>query len=239
MKEVGAPKYVEGSKDELVVLDMVSRLIKYGDISDKAMSYLKVLLGRIENAPAIAAARAAEAAAAKPVPAFSGRAVIEGEVLSVKKVEGPFGYAEKALIKHSDGWKLYGNLPGALHGSVERGDKLRFVASVKVSDNDPSLRVLVAACQGRGLQERGGRGVTISDDAFFEKFDPVLSLVLKSAGRDIILRQRLIEALLSWHAYDVAAGDEFRAVFVIDSAAKHAKQFMTGPSMIIEQGKKK
>ena len=139
MVEVGAPKYIEGSKDELVVLDMVARLIKWGDISEKAMSYLKVLLGRIEKAPEIAAARAAEAEAAKPVPAFEGRVWIEGEVLSVKSEDGFYGYSEKALVKHADGWKLFGNLPSALHGKVARGDKLKFKASVKVSDNDPKF----------------------------------------------------------------------------------------------------
>jgi hypothetical protein len=126
-------------RNESVVVDMVSKLVKYGDISEKAMGYLKVLVGRIENAPAIAAARAAEAALAKPVPAFEGRVWVEGEVLSVKKEDGFYGYSEKALVKHADGWKLFGNLPSALHGKVSRGDKLKFKASVKVSDNDPKF----------------------------------------------------------------------------------------------------
>jgi len=135
-KEVGAPVYKEWGKDEMTVLDMVARLIKWGDISDKATSYMKVLLDRIARAPEIAAARAAETEAAKPVPAKEGRWLVEGEVLSVRKEDGFYGYAEKALIKHADGWKLFGNLPSALHGSVERGDKLKFVASVVRSDKD-------------------------------------------------------------------------------------------------------
>ena len=126
-------------RNEEVVVDMVGKLVKYGSLSDKQMNFLGILIDRIKRAPEIAAARAAEAAAAKPVPEFSGRALIEGEVLSVRKEEGPYGYAEKALIKHADGWKLFGNLPSALHGKVERGDKLRFKASVVRSDKDPAF----------------------------------------------------------------------------------------------------
>jgi hypothetical protein len=126
-------------RDESVVADMVGKLVKYGSLSDKAMDFMGVLLDRIKRAPEIAAARAAESEAAKPVPAFEGRVWIEGEVLSVKKEDGFYGYSEKALVRHADGWKLFGNLPGALHGKVSRGDKLKFKASVKVSDNDPKF----------------------------------------------------------------------------------------------------
>jgi len=145
LEAVGAGKawelYVakaEGRNEDTVV-DMVGKLVKYGSISDRAMSYLKVLVDRIERAPEIAAARAAENAAAAPVPVVAGRMVVEGEVLSVKKENGFYGYCEKALVRHESGWKVFGNLPGAVHGMVERGDKIRFKASVKVSDNDPKF----------------------------------------------------------------------------------------------------
>lgn len=135
-----APKSPEYSRDESVALDIVSRLVKWGSISDKAAAYLAKLLDQIERAPEIAAEKAAakalEMANAKPVPVVEGRVKVKGEVLSVRKDDGFYGYSEKALIKSADGWKLWGNLPSALHGSVERGDKLEFMAAVSVSDDD-------------------------------------------------------------------------------------------------------
>jgi hypothetical protein len=72
MVAVGAPKFKECSRDELTALDIVGRLIKWGNISDKAADFLGQLLERIEKAPEVAAAKAAakaeEMANAKPVP---------------------------------------------------------------------------------------------------------------------------------------------------------------------------
>ena len=139
-KEVGAPVYKDWGKNELIVLDMVSRLIKWGDISDKALGYLKVLLERIEKAPEIAAARAAEAAAADPVPVKEGRWVVEGEVLSIKAPGeyDPFP-SYKMLVKNEAGWKVWGSVPAAILSGLGRGDKVRFAASVKRSDKDAAF----------------------------------------------------------------------------------------------------
>jgi len=139
----GAPKYNWGGKDEMIVLDMVSKVIKYGNApSDKALGFMKVLLDRIERAPEIAAekaaAKAVELANSKPIPAVEGRVLIEGEVLSVKLKESFYGSVYKMLVKNADGWKVYGSAPAALiDAGLDKGDKVSFMAKVEASPDDP------------------------------------------------------------------------------------------------------
>lgn len=138
--EVGAPKFKEYGKDELTALDIVSRLIKWGNISDKAASYLGQLLDRIERAPEIAAEKAAakalEMANAKPVPVVEGRVVVQGEVLSVREQEGFYGVQIKMLVKVEAGFKLWGSVPAALVDKVEKGSVVEFSAALQKSDDD-------------------------------------------------------------------------------------------------------
>lgn len=140
----GAPKYAQQSRDELTALDIVSRLIKWGDISEKAQAFLKLLLERIDNAPAAAAEKAAKKAAemadAVPVPLAQGRMMVKGEVLSIKQQESQFGLQIKMLVKAeagNGGWfKLWGTVPSSIVGEVERGSVVEFAASLQRSDND-------------------------------------------------------------------------------------------------------
>ena len=139
-EEIGAPKFQNPSRDEYTALDIVSRLIKWGNISDKAASFLGTLLERIENAPEVAAQKAAakalEMANAKPVPVVKGRVLIKGEVLTLKEQEGFYGSQLKMLVKSEDGFKLWGSVPSAIAEEVERGSVVEFNASIKASDDD-------------------------------------------------------------------------------------------------------
>lgn len=138
--EADAPKWVDPSRDETTVIDIVERLIKWGDISDKAANYLKVLVDRIERAPQIAAERAAEAASALPVPVVEGRTMVRGTVLTIRKPrEDDFYPVTKMLVQHADGWKVWGAVPAAIKAFVAKGDAIEFNAAVKVSDNDPKF----------------------------------------------------------------------------------------------------
>lgn len=138
--EGSSPAFVPPGKDEEIVIDIVNRLIKWGDISDKAQNYLGVLCDRIARAPEIAAQRAAEADAAKPIPAFEGRVAVRGKVLSIKQPGEYDPYPSvKMLVQHADGWKLWGSVPAAIRGDVARGDEVEFVAGIVVSDRDPKF----------------------------------------------------------------------------------------------------
>lgn len=123
------------TKEESTICDMIGRLIKYGDLSEKTISYLKVLVDRVERRPEIEAQRAIERDAAAPLPVTDGRVTIEGDVLSVKREDSPFGPVVKILVKTEAGWKVYGNAPKAAAG-IERGQKVSFDARIKPSRDD-------------------------------------------------------------------------------------------------------
>lgn len=126
------------SYDESTIYDIVGKLVKYGSVSDKQMAYLGRLLQKLAEAPARAEARAAEQAAAAPVPRTDDRIAIDGVVLTVKVQESQFGEVTKMLVKHETGWKVWGTVPSAIYG-VKAGDRVRFVAGIQVSDRDPKF----------------------------------------------------------------------------------------------------
>lgn len=121
--------------EENTIYDIVCNLVKYGSISDKQKSFLGNLLGRIADRPQIAAQRAAEVAAALPIP-VEGRMVVTGAVLTLKGQETEFGYVTKMLVQHAEGWKVWGTVPKAL-AEVKKGQQVIFTATITVSDNDP------------------------------------------------------------------------------------------------------
>jgi hypothetical protein len=106
---------------------------KYGDASDKFVASIRRSRDRQAE---WAAKRAEEAKTAKPV--IEGRTRVRGEVLSAKGKDTPYGWTLKLLIKDEGGFKVYGNAPSAID-SVERGDVVEFVATVKASDDDPTF----------------------------------------------------------------------------------------------------
>lgn len=93
------------------------------------------------------AVRAAEEAAAEPVPVTEERLDLEGEVLTVREQDGymPGQTVLKMLVKTTRGFKLWGSVPTALLDDVchdnagsetLRGKRVRFSAKVERSKDD-------------------------------------------------------------------------------------------------------
>jgi hypothetical protein len=124
--------------EERVITDMVGKLAFYGTISDKAVNFMAKLLKAIPERAERDALRKAETEAAKEIPAdmLAGRVKVTGTVLTVKTTDTRYGPATKMLIKHADGWKLWGTVPAAARGALERGDTITVEAKLTVSDND-------------------------------------------------------------------------------------------------------
>lgn len=132
--------------DTFIVRDMVSKLVRYGSLSEKQVSFLRVLLDRIARRPQIEAQRAAEAAAA---PAWvAGRQVVTGEIVSAKWGEPFARYSAaplKALIKLADGRKLWTTLPTAFYDTQTdcatwaRGKSITINVTVQPKDGDHSF----------------------------------------------------------------------------------------------------
>jgi len=133
--------YVNGgsTSNEATISDIVTKLIKYGTISDPQIKFVQALIDRIDNAATIAAQRQAERDAASPIPAVDGRMDIEGTVVSIKPPDEYAQYPQvKIVVKSDSGWVVWGSLPKSI-SDCERGDKVRFSAVVRVSDSDPKF----------------------------------------------------------------------------------------------------
>lgn len=89
------------------------------------------IVARVERA----AARAAEAAAALPVP--SGRLSIEGVVIARKWVDSDWGSTCKLMIKHDDGWRVWVTEPSSVQ--CEIGDRCSMTVTITPSDDDHSF----------------------------------------------------------------------------------------------------
>ena len=127
----------EPSKDRRTLGDMVSKMIAWGDSwTDRQKGFAAILIDRIDNEARIAAERAAEAAAADPVPVTDERIQVEGIVLSTKTVDTAFGRVTKALIKTDAGWKVFGKAPVV---GLQRGNRVRFMARIEPSNDDPKF----------------------------------------------------------------------------------------------------
>ena len=125
--------------EEITIRNIVGKLVKYGNISEKQIVFVRNLLTKITQRPIIDAQRKAEADAAGPVP--TGRVQMTGTVLMVKEYDKPrFHYNDsdtvtKVLIRLENGSKVM----GARFANVEKGQTVTFVASVSASKDDPKF----------------------------------------------------------------------------------------------------
>lgn len=125
-------------REEATIWDVVGKLVKYGSISGPQCNLIAKLLARIDERPAIEAARAAEMATALPVPQVDGRIKICGTVISTRVESSPYGDTRKILVKHADGWKVWGTCPRELcdAGDAIKGATVEFVAAITRSPKD-------------------------------------------------------------------------------------------------------
>lgn len=119
--------------------DLSAKGLQYGGLSPRQVELVKKIHDgtprefEVKRAERVAA-RAAEDAAAEPVPVTDARMQLEGVVLSFKDSEGPFGPVTKMLVKTTAGFKLYGTRPSGLDLKV--GDRVAFAAKIERSRND-------------------------------------------------------------------------------------------------------
>lgn len=129
--------------EEATIYDIVSRLVKYGNLSEAQMNFLHKLVERIntraarEEAKKVQQAKwAEEKEAAANVP--TGRIEIKGTVLKVDEKENNFGVRLVMTIKTEQGFILWGSVPVAI-SNVEKGNQVEFTATVEPSSNDPKF----------------------------------------------------------------------------------------------------
>jgi len=119
-------------KECMTVRDMVSKLVRYGSMTEKAEGYLRTLLTRIAKYPEMMAARKAEKEAAADCP--TGRTTVEGIIVKLAWHESDFGKVQKMTVKATTGFMVWTTVPSGL--DAEKGATVKFTVTLTPSDRD-------------------------------------------------------------------------------------------------------
>ena len=122
--------------EERTIIDIVSKLVKYGSISDRQMQYVETLLKKIPARHVQQAQWAQERASAKPAP-IGDRVTFTGTVIKVAFHDSQFGRSLKMTVKHADGWAAWGTVPAGLE--VEKGNTVTLTANLMASRDNPTF----------------------------------------------------------------------------------------------------
>ncbi|MGJ5032431.1 hypothetical protein ACQR1I_36725 [Bradyrhizobium sp. HKCCYLS2038] len=142
-------------REEEIICEIVMKLVKYGSISDKQIAFVRKLLNNIETRADRMAARAAEHAAAAPLPVSDKRVTIRGTVITIRVPDydrgdcGPI----RMLVQHADGWKVWGSVPSNLLADLKRGQQVEFNATIKSSDKDEKFGFFSRPTKARILEQ--------------------------------------------------------------------------------------
>ena len=117
--------------EENTICDIVGKLVRYGSVSEKQMSFVGRLLEQIKTRDARLAAMRAKEEAAAPVPETEERIQINGTVVSTWYDEELMYPGPRMKVETTDGWTVTGTRPTG----IERGMKINFMARVVVSKN--------------------------------------------------------------------------------------------------------
>lgn len=127
---------VEQAKGELhqkntFVQDVIGKLNQFGSLSDRQVSAVIASLKRdVEKAqtPVVEEVKG---------PAPVGRVTVTGTVLSLKQVEGAYGWQTKALLKLTNNSRVWLSAPAK--AGWEKGVTVTVTATFEVSKDDPSF----------------------------------------------------------------------------------------------------
>lgn len=133
----------------LTAADIVRKLIKYGELSDKQWTFLVSLLDKIENISKTQEERQKERAARIEAP--EGRQTLVGEVVSLKSIESEWGTQHKMLVKEDRNFMVWSSVPRAISGEVERGARVEFTATLSRSKDDSSFAIAKRPSKARKL----------------------------------------------------------------------------------------
>lgn len=129
---------IEQAKNEVhakntFVQDVLSKLNQYGSLSERQVAAVIKSLARDLQMAATKAVEAVEVKGDAPV----GRQTVTGVVLSVKQVEGYYGWQTKMLVKLTGNSRVWVTVPSKT--PVQSGDNVTFSATFEVSKDDKSF----------------------------------------------------------------------------------------------------
>ncbi|MGL5336166.1 MAG: hypothetical protein ACRC9R_08505 [Enterovibrio sp.] len=108
-------------REESTILNIVGKVVQYGNLSEKQAKLIQDLLHYLSNKERINAERKAQREAEKAAAALcpTGRVKVVGTVLSAKPRETLYGVDVKVLVKDDSGFTVWGNLPSDISDLIE------------------------------------------------------------------------------------------------------------------------
>jgi hypothetical protein len=114
------------------ILDNMGKSLKqWGRLTDKQVEFARKLVAESKK-PKV------KAKPENKSPAPEGKVTVEGEVVAIKWQENMYGGCEKMVVKTKKGWAVWVTVPQAIC-DLQRGDIVRFSATLKRSDRDKSF----------------------------------------------------------------------------------------------------
>lgn len=123
---------MQSARDTIV--DIVNGIIRYGEISDKQLSYLKSLVDQFDNAETHIKQEIIKRDEREDCPE-GDKLTITGEIVSIKCQENAYGYRMVMTVKDDKGYMVWGTLPRSLD-DAEKGQRIEFIANINQSDKD-------------------------------------------------------------------------------------------------------
>lgn len=122
-----------------VMEDIARKTRRYGEASAKQVALIERVLGELETKwNAYLAREVAKLSEPAAAPLTAGRQVLEGVVLSAKWYDNDFGGSLKMTVKLDDGQRVFGSVPASID-NVDKGDRVRFTATVEPKDEEPDF----------------------------------------------------------------------------------------------------
>ena len=120
--------------DHRIVQDINAKLTQWGSISDRQIELVNKIIRESTQQAAVKAAREQEVFDDAP----EGRMVVEGQIVSIKTLEGQYGASTKMLVVASTPkkFKIWTTLPAQIAANAEKGDKITFTVTVTPSKDD-------------------------------------------------------------------------------------------------------
>lgn len=125
------------------VWDVAFKFRRYGELSERQIEAVERAILRDvewrERRVRWDTERAVEDAAAEDAP--SGKTEVTGTVLSTKWKDHEFGSTLKMTVKDDRGFRVWVSVPKSIHvnGEPRNGDRVRLVATLRPSDDDPKF----------------------------------------------------------------------------------------------------
>lgn len=119
--------------------DIAYKARRNGCASERQIAFVERLWAEVAERVAAHAERAPEP---QVPPAPAGKVEVEGVVVSTRWQDSDYGAGcLKALVASDAGWRVWTTVPASIVDATDKGDRIRFTATLTPKDGDPTFAI--------------------------------------------------------------------------------------------------